>query len=170
MGNSRSLFRLFLVFSNINTILTQQINVTNDPSSMQHWDSNSQPLWHESPSLTTRPGLPPQLTFLKACCFIFLLVSRLKTSVWFVPRAASPAASVGKFKNFFVRGRKNGQRLFIHFWKKNFQKLFCSGLVRAASRTHSFLQKFQRRSCWLKIRHSANYVNCLSLEMENLFK
>ena len=125
MGNSRSLFRLFLVFSNINTILTQQINVTNDPSSMQHWDSNSQPLWHESPSLTTRPGLPPQLTFLKACCFIFLLVSRLKTSVRFVPLAASPAASVGKFKNFFVRGRKNGQRLFIHFGKIIFfQKTF----------------------------------------------
>ena len=29
----------------------------NDLSSMRHWDSNSQPLEHESPSLTTRPGL-----------------------------------------------------------------------------------------------------------------
>ena len=30
------------------------------PSSIQCRDSNSQPLEHESPPITTRPGLPPQ--------------------------------------------------------------------------------------------------------------
>ena len=29
------------------------------PSSVRCWDSNSQPLDHESPLITTRPGLPP---------------------------------------------------------------------------------------------------------------
>ena len=33
----------------------------NDPSSMQHWDSNPRPSEHESPPLTTRPGLPDSL-------------------------------------------------------------------------------------------------------------
>ena len=31
------------------------------PSSKWHWDSNTQPLEHESPPLTTGPGLPPKL-------------------------------------------------------------------------------------------------------------
>ena len=30
------------------------------PSSIQCWDSNSQPLKHKSSPITTRPGLPPQ--------------------------------------------------------------------------------------------------------------
>ena len=29
------------------------------PTSIWHWDSNPQPLKHESPLITTRPGLPP---------------------------------------------------------------------------------------------------------------
>ena len=29
------------------------------PPSIQCWDWNSQPLEHESPPITTRPGLPP---------------------------------------------------------------------------------------------------------------
>ena len=48
-------FRLF-----IETIqILQQINVKKCPSSIQCWDSNSQPSDFESPPLTTKPGLPP---------------------------------------------------------------------------------------------------------------
>ena len=34
--------------------------VKNDPSSNWYRDSNSQPIDHESPPITTRPGLPPK--------------------------------------------------------------------------------------------------------------
>ena len=37
----------------------QQINVKKCPSSIRYWDLNPQPSEHESPPLTTRPGLPP---------------------------------------------------------------------------------------------------------------
>ena len=33
------------------------MNVKKCPSSIRHWDSNSQPCDYESPFLTTRPGL-----------------------------------------------------------------------------------------------------------------
>ena len=53
-----SSFRLFSSFqTNINFL--QQINVKKCPSSILCWDSNPQPLVHESPPLTTRPGLRP---------------------------------------------------------------------------------------------------------------
>ena len=58
MGLPRPLFHLFLSFQTQITTL-QQINVQNCPSSIQCQDSNSQPLEHESPPITTRPGLPP---------------------------------------------------------------------------------------------------------------
>ena len=35
----------------------QQINMKKCPSSVWYWDSNSQPLEHESPPITTRPRL-----------------------------------------------------------------------------------------------------------------
>ena len=37
----------------------QQINVKKYPSSIRYWDSNPRPFGRESPSITTRPGLPP---------------------------------------------------------------------------------------------------------------
>ena len=42
----------------------QQINVKQCPSNIQCWDSNSHTLEHESRPITTRPGLPPNLTLL----------------------------------------------------------------------------------------------------------
>ena len=78
MGQPQLLFHLFLVFSSIqynfttnkcgidpsdiccfldiNTILQQ--NVKNNPFGC--WDLNSRPLVHESPSITTKPELPPK--------------------------------------------------------------------------------------------------------------
>lgn len=41
-------------------------NVKNDPSGIQHWDSNSQPLGHQSPPITTRPRASTFL-FYKLC-------------------------------------------------------------------------------------------------------
>ena len=55
MGQTRSLFLLFLVFSK------KQYNFYNNsmcPSSIWHRDSNPQPFEHESSPITTRPGLP----------------------------------------------------------------------------------------------------------------
>ena len=37
----------------------QQMNVKKCPSSIRRWDLNPQPFEHESPPITTRPGLPP---------------------------------------------------------------------------------------------------------------
>ena len=42
----------------------QQINVKKCPSSIRFRDSNSQPMEHESPPITTRPGLPPKNSIL----------------------------------------------------------------------------------------------------------
>ena len=45
----------------------QQMNVKKScPSSIWHWDSNPQPLEHESSPITTRPGLPPNCRIVKA--------------------------------------------------------------------------------------------------------
>ena len=49
------IFRLFE--TNINTVL-QQINVKKCPSNKRCWNLNPQPSEHESPPITTRPGLP----------------------------------------------------------------------------------------------------------------
>ena len=52
---------LFSIFSNTSTYLRtilQRIIVINDPSSIWCWDSNSQPLEHASPPITTSPGSP----------------------------------------------------------------------------------------------------------------
>ena len=50
------LFSLVHVLFKNKTIL-QQFNVKN--GQCRHWDSNSQPLRHESPPITTRPRLSP---------------------------------------------------------------------------------------------------------------
>ena len=51
----------------------QQIHVKKCPSSIWCWDSNSQPLEHESTPITTRPGLQPNITnFLKILYFVVL--------------------------------------------------------------------------------------------------
>ena len=61
IGHPRPLFRLFLSFhSNIRILTTNKC-----PSSIQCWDSNPQPLEHESPPITTRRGhLPKQWSIL----------------------------------------------------------------------------------------------------------
>ena len=60
-ANQASFLFIFGLFqTNINTIL-QPINVKKCRSSIWHRDSNPQPSEHESPHITTRPGLPPLL-------------------------------------------------------------------------------------------------------------
>ena len=57
MGQPRPLIIYFRSFeTNIITIL-QQIYVKKCPSNIWCWDSNPRPLEHESPPITTRPGL-----------------------------------------------------------------------------------------------------------------
>ena len=62
MGHTQSLFCIMLpcgLFKHQSNV--QQTHVENDCSILQPWDSNSRPLGHESPPVTTRPGLPPRL-------------------------------------------------------------------------------------------------------------
>ena len=54
MGHPQPLFNLFVSFQ---TIITTN-NSAKCPSSILYWDLNPQPLEHESPPITTRPGLP----------------------------------------------------------------------------------------------------------------
>ena len=60
MGQPRPLFHLFLSFQTcIQAIFTTSRYVKKCPSSIRYRDSNSRPLEHESPPITTRPVLPP---------------------------------------------------------------------------------------------------------------
>ena len=59
MGQPRPLFHLFSSFFNQISQFLQQINVNKCPYSIRCRDSNSRPLKHESPPITTRPRLPP---------------------------------------------------------------------------------------------------------------
>ena len=61
MGQPRPLFRLFSSFQTNITILTTN-KCEKCPSSIWRRDLKSQPSDYESPPLTTRPGLPPNLT------------------------------------------------------------------------------------------------------------
>ena len=56
-GPSRPLFRLFSSFQTNITIFTAN-KCEKCPSCKWRWDSNPQPSEHESPPITTRPGIP----------------------------------------------------------------------------------------------------------------
>ena len=58
MGHPRPLFHLFSSFQTLQFL--HQINVKNVHPVCRCWDSNSWPWEHESPPITTRPGLLPQ--------------------------------------------------------------------------------------------------------------
>ena len=62
MGQLRPLFQLFLSFQTHITIFTTS-KCEKYPSIIWCQDSNSRPLKHESPPITTSPGLPPQNGF-----------------------------------------------------------------------------------------------------------
>ena len=61
MGQPRPLFHLFSSFQTNITNFTTNMYVKKCPSSIRCRDSNSRPLEHEPPPITTRPGLPPRL-------------------------------------------------------------------------------------------------------------
>ena len=57
-GPTPASFSFIFVFSNTHyNLFIQQMNVKKCPSSLRCQDSNSRPLEHESPPITTRPGL-----------------------------------------------------------------------------------------------------------------
>ena len=61
-ANPGLFFVYFLSFQTNNTIFTtNQCEKMSSPSSIRYRDSNPQPLEHEFPPITTRPGLPPCL-------------------------------------------------------------------------------------------------------------
>ena len=63
MGQPRPLIHLFSSFQTNITNFTTNMYVKKCPSSIRCWDSNSRPLEHEPPPITTRPGLPPVKIF-----------------------------------------------------------------------------------------------------------
>ena len=69
MGRPRPLFHLFSSFQPHITNFTSNRYVKRCPSSIRCWDLNSRPLEHESPPITTRPG-------------IFYLPTHLNTYAW----------------------------------------------------------------------------------------
>ena len=105
MGHSRPFFIYFSSFqTNLITIFTTN-KCEKCPSSIRCWDSNPRPLEHESPPMTTRPGLPPSThhslmsvsrkamsssrspsrtfwSFLFFCLFIFLASFHFATLAW----------------------------------------------------------------------------------------
>ena len=50
---------IFGLFKQTSLQFLQQIYMKKCQSSIRCWDSNPQPSMHESPTMTTRPGLPP---------------------------------------------------------------------------------------------------------------
>ena len=62
MGQPWPLFRLFSVSSNKHYKFLQQKYVKKCPSTMWCRDLNPRPSELESPPITTRPGLPPNLS------------------------------------------------------------------------------------------------------------
>ena len=60
-GPTPASFLLIFVFSNKHYKFYNKYECEKCPSSIRHRDSNSQPSDYESPPLTTRPGLPPNI-------------------------------------------------------------------------------------------------------------
>ena len=52
------LFFVYFCLFKLTFQFLQQMDVKKRPSSILRWDSNPQPLEHESPPITTRPGQP----------------------------------------------------------------------------------------------------------------
>ena len=64
MGQPRPLLSLiFVLVKQTSLQFLQQIYVEKCPSSIRCRDSNPRPLEHESPPITTRPGLPPSFIY-----------------------------------------------------------------------------------------------------------
>ena len=79
MGYHRPLFRLFSSFQTNITTLTKKLCLKMSIY-MQNWDSNPQPSGHESPPITTTPGLPPttnQFCSIGPCCLSTLQIAIL---------------------------------------------------------------------------------------------
>ena len=64
MGPIPASFSFIFVFSDTRYNFTTNSYVKKCPSSIWCWYSNSQPLEHEPPPITTRPGLPAQNVFI----------------------------------------------------------------------------------------------------------
>ena len=81
MGQPRPLFHLFSSFQTTNFIKNRYVKKR--PSSLWYRDSNSRPSEHESPIITTRPGLPPCFysLYLSGSLFFFLHLC-LSPSIW----------------------------------------------------------------------------------------
>ena len=58
----------------------QLINAKNSPSSIRHWDSNSQPLCHEAQLNTTSPVLPLKVSIRRTFSILFM-VFRINSSL-----------------------------------------------------------------------------------------
>ena len=58
-ANPGPFYHLYLVLLNKQHFNFYNKYVKKCPSSIRYWDSNTQPIEHETPPITTRPGLPP---------------------------------------------------------------------------------------------------------------
>ena len=90
MGQPQPLFSFILSFQTNITIFTAN-KCEKSLSSIWHWDSNPQPLEHESPPLTTRPELPRTwlIIILYLVLKVFSSCDELQTRIH--PATAKPA-------------------------------------------------------------------------------
>ena len=66
-GPSSATFIVYFRSFQTNITIFTTIYVKKCPSCIRYWDSNPWPLGHESPPITTRPGLPPSSTSCYHC-------------------------------------------------------------------------------------------------------
>ena len=87
-GPTLAFFCLFLVFSNKHYKFLQQIYVKKCPSSIWWRDLNPRSLERESPPITTRPGLPPNMSsfIYRSCRFFYVFKVNIR---WYISMVKS---------------------------------------------------------------------------------
>ena len=123
-------FSYFRLFKHTIQVL-QQINVKTSPSRIRCWDLNPQPLKHESPPTTTRPGLlPKKAPFFKRPIFshhfIQFWYDKVKTNIFLLTQARQRTACKYplEVRIFYQKIRVPGLPKMSRIALKQFSNLF----------------------------------------------
>ena len=111
MGQPRPIFHLALSSQTHITIFTTN-KCEKCPSSTQRRDLNSQPLEHESPPITTRPGLPAVPMIIHVCRLITLFATVCIFSSFWPTTSVTRLGDFSKNWNFFTKVAQ----LFDEIW------------------------------------------------------
>ena len=168
MGQPRPLFHLFSSFqTHITNFTTNRYGKKVHPVYLRCWDSNSRPWEHESPPITTRPGLPPNrraffVSKVKLLNFLslyvvnpFLLTTTLFSLLWSrISSIMDRLHTLGIKKVSFLRLTKKAFIKMLRYlfggWIAVLPKALC--FKGKLHRVESMLQNF----FWSKSRFSKN--------------